>query len=254
MHRGHRDESNCCLKSYDFPDNSDGFKNETIFRHCPFGQNLKFEVIPSTFPENLDKSKFTPSEYVVENAKQKALEVFGSECKQNADHPPDLVIGADTVVVFKGQILEKPKDVEDAKKMLSALSGNTHTVASGVALIDRTQRISTFVQTTTVEMAPISSSMIDAYIETKESFDKAGGYGMQGIAGQFISKIDGCYFNVVGFPLQLFCSELRGFLKLDQEQSSKESISAMSAVTKDQELNTKVNGTDTAPPAKKQKI
>ena len=136
--------------------------------------------------------------------------------------------------------------------MLSALSGNTHTVASGVALIDRTQRISTFVQTTTVEMAPISSSMIDAYIETKESFDKAGGYGMQGIAGQFITKIDGCYFNVVGFPLQLFCSELRGFLKLDKEQSSTQS--AMSAVAADQELNVKTNGTDTAPPAKKQKI
>ena len=244
---GLRDVNNCFRRLYELPLFTPLHSDDQIHS---LAQNLEFEVIPSTFPEDLDKSKFTPSEYVVENAKQKALEVFGSECKQNADRPPDLVIGADTVVVFKGHILEKPKDPEHAKEMLSELSGNTHTVASGVTLIDRAKNIHTFVQTTKVEMAPISPSMIDAYIETKESFDKAGGYGMQGIAGQFISKIDGCYFNVVGFPLQLFCNELRGFLKLDQIKND----SAVSAVAIDQGQNVKEKEVDSAPPAKKQKI
>lgn len=184
-------------------------------------QNLKFEVIPSTFPEDLDKSKYTPSEYVQENARQKALQVFESECKKNEATKPDLVIGSDTVVVFNDKILEKPKDVNNAKEMLTSLSNATHTVVSGVALINKNKDIHKFVQTTKVRFGAITPTMIDAYIDTKEPMDKAGGYGMQAIAGQFIIGIEGCYFNVVGFPLQLFCNELRTFLKLDDTKPAK---------------------------------
>ena len=193
-------------------------------------------MIPSTFEENLDKSKYTPLEYVIENAKLKALDVYESECKKNEDAPADLVIGSDTVVVFDEKILEKPKDSNHAKQMLSSLSGQTHTVASGVALINKNKDIHTFVQTTKVTFGTISSAMIESYIETKESFDKAGGYGMQAIGGQFVEKIDGCYFNVVGFPLQLFCSELRSFLHLDDIKADDDK-----------------NEAENEPPAKKQK-
>ena len=194
-------------------------KNHKIIKYVN-KQHLKFEVIPSTFPEDLDKSKYTPSEYVKENARLKALQVFESECKENDSKKPDLVIGSDTVVVFNDKILEKPKDINNAKEMLTLLSGATHTVASGVALINKNKDIHTFVQTTKVKFSKMTAEMIDAYIDTKEPMDKAGGYGMQAIAGQFIVGIEGCYFNVVGFPLQLFCNELRTFLKLDDVKNN----------------------------------
>lgn len=177
---------------------------------------MQFEVIPSTFPEDLDKTKYTPLEYVKENAKQKALQVYKSECEKDEKNSADLVIGSDSVVVLNEKILEKPKDINNAKEMLSSLSGSKHFVLSGVALINKTGDVVTFAQSTKVTFAKITQSMIDSYIDTKEPFDKAGGYGMQAIAAQFVEKIEGCYFNVVGFPLQLFCQQLRTFLKLDE--------------------------------------
>eukprot|EP01084_Bolivina_argentea_P092220 165937_1 len=213
---------------------------------------LKFEVIPSTFPENLDKSKFSPSDYVKENAKLKALQVYETECKKSENNKPDLVIGADTVVVFNNKILEKPKDIHNAKEMLSSLSNNTHIVASGVALINKNKDVHTFVQTTKVTFANITSSMIDSYINTKESFDKAGGYGMQAIGGQFITKIDGCYFNVVGFPMQLFCNELRTFLNLDKINMENTNKEESKNKNDDDIVDGKKIGTQ--PPLKKQKV
>ncbi|ETO22559.1 hypothetical protein RFI_14632 [Reticulomyxa filosa] len=194
---------------------------------------LKFEVIPSTFPENLDKSKYTPIQYVIENARLKALDVYKGEVskwKLSSDKKAkiDLVIGCDTVVVFRDQILEKPKTQKEAKQMLSQLSGSTHYVTSGVALIrpndDSLEHpiVETFSQQTQVVFAPLTTQLIDAYVETMEPMDKAGGYGMQGIASQFVTKIDGCYFNVVGFPVQLFCEKLTTFLNLDDNVSDKE--------------------------------
>ena len=214
-------------------------------------QHLKFEVIPSTFPEDLDKAKFTPSEYVQKNAELKALQVFESLCAEKGAKKPDLVIGADTVVVFKDQILEKPKDAAQAKQMLSALSGNTHVVASGVCLVDKNRAMHRFVQTTEVTFAELSDAMIDAYVDTKESMDKAGGYGMQAIGGQFISKINGCYFNVVGFPLQLCCAELRQFLGLDAE---KEVEMKHDDELQEEEQEEEDGGVGKSPPPKKQKI
>ena len=169
-------------------------------------------VVASTFPEDLDKSQFTPSAYVAENAKRKALEVY-ERLSSERGSAPSLVVGADTVVLRDGTILEKPKTTELAKAMVGSLSGRTHEVATGVALIyapldGGEPTIEVFVETTTVTFAELSSSLIDAYVATGEPMDKAGGYGIQSKGGAFVQCIAGCYFNVMGFPMHRFCARL----------------------------------------------
>lgn len=107
---------------------------------------LKFEVEPSKFEENLDKHSFShPCEYVKENAKSKAIEVWNRLKSGNSSSQPDLVIGADTVVTLYDEIMEKPKDEEDAFDMLKRLSGLKHTVFTGVALVTKTKRMPSLV-------------------------------------------------------------------------------------------------------------
>src|SRR5271165_5959800 len=115
---------------------------------------------------------------------------------------PAIVIAADTVVVLDGHILGKPRSTEDARQMLEQLSGRTHSVLTGVALVrlpDAERR--QFTETTLVQFAPISGEEISRYLATNETYDKAGSYGIQGRAGRYIPRIEGCYFNVVGLPL-----------------------------------------------------
>jgi septum formation protein len=122
---------------------------------------------------------------------------------------PAIVIAADTVVVLEGEILGKPRTSEDARQMLEKLSGRTHTVLTGVTLIrlpDVERR--EFVEATQVHFALISNEEILKYLASGEAFDKAGSYAIQGMAGRFIPRIDGCYFNVVGLPLTRLCKEL----------------------------------------------
>lgn len=122
---------------------------------------------------------------------------------------PAIVIAADTVVVLEGEILGKPRTSEDARQMLEKLSGRTHTVLTGVTLIrlpDVERR--EFVEATQVHFAVISNEEILKYLASGEAFDKAGSYAIQGLAGRFIPRIDGCYFNVVGLPLARLCKEL----------------------------------------------
>jgi septum formation protein len=122
---------------------------------------------------------------------------------------PAIVIAADTVVVLEGAILGKPRTSEDARQMLEKLSGRTHSVLTGVALIrlpDVERR--EFMETTQVHFAAISGDEIVRYLSSGEPFDKAGAYAIQGLAGRFIPRIDGCYFNVVGLPLARLCKEL----------------------------------------------
>jgi septum formation protein len=122
---------------------------------------------------------------------------------------PAIVIAADTVVVLEGEILGKPRTSEDARQMLEKLSGRTHTVLTGVALIrlpDAARR--EFMETTQVHFAAISNDEILRYLASGEPFDKAGSYAIQGLAGRYIPRIDGCYFNVVGLPLARLCKEL----------------------------------------------
>lgn len=115
---------------------------------------------------------------------------------------PAIVVGADTEVTLDGHIFGKPRSTDDARRMLEKLSGRTHAVVTGVALIrlPDAQRI-TFVESTLVHFAALTEEDITRYLATGEPHDKAGGYAIQGHAGRFIPRIEGCYFNVVGLPL-----------------------------------------------------
>ncbi|HEY2462220.1 MAG TPA: Maf family protein [Candidatus Acidoferrum sp.] len=122
---------------------------------------------------------------------------------------PAIVVAADTVVVLDGHVLRKPRTSEDARNILAKLSGRTHSVITGVTLIrlpDAERR--SFVETTHVHFAKMSGDEISRYLSTGESFDKAGAYGIQGFAGRYVSRIEGCYFNVVGLPLARLCHVL----------------------------------------------
>jgi septum formation protein len=122
---------------------------------------------------------------------------------------PAVVIAADTIVALDGAILGKPRTSDDARQMLEKLSGRTHSVITGVALIrlpDVERR--EFVEATQVHFASISKDEIVKYLSSGEPFDKAGAYAIQGLGGRFIPRIDGCYFNVVGLPLSRLCKEL----------------------------------------------
>lgn len=115
---------------------------------------------------------------------------------------PAIVLAADTVVVLDGQILGKPRNTEHARAMLQRLSGRTHEVLTGVALIrlpDMERR--EFTESTLVEFRAMEEAELAEYLDTEEPYDKAGAYAIQGRAGRFIPRIEGCYFNVVGLPL-----------------------------------------------------
>lgn len=138
-----------------------------------------------------------PAEIVRNLARRKAEAVAVRHAGEDVT-----VIGADTIVVYADEILGKPKDPADARRMLSELSGNAHQVYTGVCVISvKEGRADTFAECTDVFVAPLSDAEIDAYISTGEPFDKAGSYGIQGVFARHIEKIDGDYFNVVGLPV-----------------------------------------------------
>ena len=113
-----------------------------------------------------------------------------------------LVIGADTAVVSEGVVWGKPADAADARHMLEKLSGRTHKVVTGIALLRLSDRaLRNELETTRVSLAPLSELEIEEYVLSGEPLDKAGGYAIQGRAGRFVTCIEGCYFNVVGLPL-----------------------------------------------------
>ncbi|OWZ07681.1 Septum formation protein Maf [Phytophthora megakarya] len=182
-----------------------------LLRDC----GLNFEVIPSIFEENLPKERFaTPDLYVIENARQKALEVLTrvSRDENGAGKLSTVVIGCDTVVVQDGVILEKPQDEEDAFDMLTKLSGRPHEVFSGVALFTAERGADNphlFFERTNLVFGPLEPEDIHAYIATGEPMDKAGAYGLQGRARCFVQEVHGCSNNVIGFPVQRFCQELK---------------------------------------------
>ena len=113
-----------------------------------------------------------------------------------------LVLGADTVVVLDGELIGKPPDRTAARAMLARLTGRSHAVITGLALIDATSgRCLTAAESTLVTMRAASQEEIEAYVASGEPMDKAGSYGIQGFGAVFIDRIEGCYFNVVGLPL-----------------------------------------------------
>lgn len=121
-----------------------------------------------------------------------------------------LIIGADTVVAYRNTILGKPMDQEDARRMLTLLSGKCHQVYTGVALIVRPEGIvRSLVEKTDVTFRPLAEVEIERYLQTHESQDKAGAYGIQGKGALLVSSIQGDYTNVVGFPVTAFYEEFR---------------------------------------------
>lgn len=171
---------------------------------------FKFEVRVTQVDET-PRSGETASAHVLRLACEKARSGAAAGPSKRTNRAA-LVIGADTIVVARGKILGKPRDVNDARRMLRLLSGKTHRVLTGVCLLripDRSQVAC--VESTRVHFLKLSGAQIDEYIATGEPFDKAGAYGIQGLAGSFIDRIDGCYFNVVGLPLSRVCSMLHKF-------------------------------------------
>ncbi|PKN80619.1 MAG: septum formation protein Maf [Candidatus Cloacimonetes bacterium HGW-Cloacimonetes-1] len=117
--------------------------------------------------------------------------------------PATLVVGSDTIVAIDNQVLGKPATRRQATEHLQQLSGRTHNVYSAICIIYNNRRLVDYARTS-VTFATLSESDIKNYLDTKEPFDKAGAYGVQGYGSQFIEKINGCYFNVMGFPVRLF--------------------------------------------------
>ena len=150
--------------------------------------DLKFDVMPSDAQEITTKT--APNEVVMELASIKAKDIYKKSEKQS------MIVGADTVVAYQGQILGKPTDEADAKRMLTMLSGQTHEVYTGVCVIED-GKTKTFYEETKVTFYEISDEQIDRYIKTGEPMDKAGSYGIQGKAAVFIKGIEGDYYNVV---------------------------------------------------------
>ena len=177
---------------------------------------IEFEICPAKGEEIITKT--VPSEVVCELSDQKSMEVAQliiqyDEAHRDITTPADImVIGADTVVAYENQILGKPKDEADAERMLSMLSGNTHSVYTGVTVvfIDKDGRAGkkTFYEKTDVVMHRMSQKQIRDYIATGEPMDKAGSYGIQGKCAIYVKEIHGDYNNVVGLPVARLYQEL----------------------------------------------
>lgn len=177
----------------------------------------EFVICPAKGEEVITETD--PSAVVMELSRQKAEEVASGVLTYNEQHadlatPQDiLVIGADTVVAYENQILGKPKDEEDARRMLTMLSGKTHSVYTGVTFvfIDKEGRTGEhcFFEKTDVCMYPLEEEEIERYIQSGDPLDKAGSYGIQGRFAIHIKEIRGDYNNVVGLPVARLYQELQ---------------------------------------------
>ena len=164
--------------------------------------NIPFDVIVS----NVDESVFTcdgsPVDYAQELASIKCKDVS----KKYTDY---LVVGADTIVILNDKIMGKPTDKRDAINMLETLNGNTHQVVTAISIQWVQKNINhTFFERTAVSFRQIPKTYISTYVDSESPYDKAGSYGIQDWSAIFVEKINGCYDNVVGFPLSRFVFEL----------------------------------------------
>jgi septum formation protein len=164
-------------------------RRQEILRDAGF----EFIVRPSDVPE-VRREGESPQDYVQRLAREKA---DATHCGDG-----DIVLAADTVVVLRGEVLEKPRDAADATRMLKLLSARTHEVFTGICLRGVADEI-VDVARTKVHFARMKPEEIRDYVASGEPMDKAGAYGIQGLASKFIRRIEGCYFNVVGLPVSL---------------------------------------------------
>jgi len=163
---------------------------------------VDFDVIPSDVPEQRATGE-SPEEYVARLSREKASAIARA-------HPDRWIVAADTTVLLGEELLEKPADVDDAKRMLATIAGRIHVVYTGVTVINTSRGYGdTRIAETEVRMAPMSEREIDWYARTREGLDKAGAYGAQGIGAMFIDSIHGSYTNVVGLPLALLVEMLK---------------------------------------------
>ncbi|MBF0547771.1 MAG: septum formation protein Maf [Candidatus Riflebacteria bacterium] len=166
--------------------------------------NVPFEVINSPYQEKPeDVADLLPGEQA---AKLAALKAFHASNL----YREGLIIGADTIVVMDRTILGKPKNREDARMMLEMLSGNCHKVITGLSLVDAKKFVTlSHCEITKVYFKKIPRRELEYYLASSEPYDKAGAYAIQGLAGLFVEKIEGCYYNVVGFPILAFGNLLK---------------------------------------------
>lgn len=161
---------------------------------------VKFKVVNSNFDENSVNS-VNSKELPLILSKGKALDVF-------KNYPNDLIIGADTIVILNGEVLNKPKDHDDAYRILELLSNNTHEVITAVTMLYQNKEIS-FQESAMVEFYPLTKKEILDYIATSEPFDKAGAYAIQGLGAKFIKSINGDYYTIMGLPVARVYQQLK---------------------------------------------
>lgn len=160
---------------------------------------IPFVVRSADVPEQRHPGE-SPADYVRRLAEEKAFAVPMST--------GEIILGADTVVVIDGQVLEKPSDARDAMRMLDLLSGREHKVITGICLRSGSRKI-VDVATTRVRFASLTREEIEDYVASGEPMDKAGAYAIQGLASKFIDRVEGSYSNVVGLPVSLVYRLLR---------------------------------------------
>jgi septum formation protein len=165
---------------------------------------LKFKAEPSNYEENISY-ELEPHEL----AKLLSLEKAKLVAK---NHKNVLIIAADTLIVFEGKILGKPRTKTEAREMLERINGKPHSVITGFTIVDSgsNKALSRSVETK-VHLRKLSSTEIDAYVKSQEPLDKAGAYAIQGLGSVIVEKIEGDYFNVVGLPLSALVESLKEF-------------------------------------------
>lgn len=168
-------------------------------RQILMAAGIDFEARPANVEEILEPH---------ENAESYVLRLARSKAEAARRSPDENVLGADTTVVVGGRILEKPADDADARRMLQMLSGREHVVLTGICLLTPARTILDL-SVTHVVFSAMTDAEIDAYVASGEPMDKAGAYGIQGLASKFVERIEGDYLNIVGLPVSLVYRHLR---------------------------------------------
>jgi septum formation protein len=179
-------------------------RRQELLRNAGFDFEARSCALPEPRPERGENA----TQFARSAARSKAL------CVAAEVEAGSLVLGADTIVVLNSQILGKPAGPHDATQMLRALSGQTHQVITGICLVRAPETVESLThETTFVTFRDLDDEEIRGYVESHEPDDKAGAYAIQGYASRFVTRISGCYFNVVGLPVSLVAEILRPFTK-----------------------------------------
>jgi len=186
-------------------------RRAVLFKHL----GLNFTVLENVIEEDIPEHASASPELFVMSMAQKKINSVEEKVEKG------LIVAADTIVVTDGMALGKPKNASNAKSMLMQLSGNVHKVYTGIALNLKPENIiKTNCEVTEVFFKDLLNTEIEEYVESGEPMDKAGAYGIQGMGALFISKVNGCFFNVMGFPVSMFYD----LFKLTFQELSKKKI------------------------------